>query len=172
MTMGLDVTPGGASSDAYETLANWKTWADARGYDYSDFDDTEIEQASRRGATGLDRLYRGRWPGLRVNARNQSRDWPRYGVLDNEGFAVDSATIPAEVVAGANEATWRELQSPDSLMPDIAAGGKVLKRVKADETEIEYAVNGQTRKTFDAIEAALAPLLGGVSSEYTATAVR
>ena len=57
--MTLTVTPGGASDDALLTLAAFKSYADARNWDYSSFDDeTAIEPAIRVGTVFVGRRRR------------------------------------------------------------------------------------------------------------------
>jgi hypothetical protein len=172
--MALIVESGAvvAGADCYNSRAVFTAWAAAMGYDISAYDGTsQIDPAIRRGNAWLDREYRARFPGIRVSGRDQPMQWPRAGVVDAEGWDVPSITIPAEIIAAANEASYRELVSPGSLQPDVAAGGAVIKREKVGPLETEYAISGDTRATFDAIDAALAGLLTS-SSMYSGTAVR
>lgn len=163
MALIVETGTGASTSESYRTVAQWKTYATARGYDYSAYDDTTlIEQALRRGTAHID-TYEPRFPGLRLNLRSQALAWPRAGAYDVVGNAIDSDEIPVEIANATNEAAWRELVTPGSLNPDIAAGGRVLRRVKAGDTEVEYQVNSNPSKVFGAISTALAPLIGSTS---------
>lgn len=125
--MTLTATAGSSSADAFVTLAAFKTYCDAKGYDYSAYDDdTQIEPAIRRGTTHLSVKFT--WKGYRTNGRSQSLAWPRTAVYDAEGEEVDSTTIPQEVVDATCEAAWYEL-STGSLNPAVV----LTDRVKSEQ---------------------------------------
>ena len=124
--MPLITTAGSATADSYASLATALTYHAAMGNAaWAASTDTLREPALRRATLWTDATYRNRWTGYRVNRRAQALDWPRFGVADWEGNAVDSATIPLEVVNATCEAALRELVTPGSLAPDYVASGQV-----------------------------------------------
>ena len=124
--MPLITTPGSATADSYASLAAALTYHAAMGNAaWAASTDALREPALRRATLWTDATYRSRWTGYRLNGRTQSLDWPRSGVVDWEGYAVDSATIPAEVVSATCEAALRELATPGSLAPDYVASEQV-----------------------------------------------
>lgn len=127
--MTLTTTPGSATADSYASLAAALAYhAGATGMGnaaWAASTDPLREPALRRATIWVDSTYRSRWPGYRTNGRTQALDWPRVGVTDTEGYAVDSATIPAEIVNATCEAALRELVTPGSLAPDYVASDAV-----------------------------------------------
>ena len=147
----------------YGSDAGFKAWADARAVSYAGKTDDDIAAARLRASEAIDGRYRARFEGQKTGGRAQDREWPRAGACDREGLGIASDVIPAEIENATYEGTVRELASAGSLSPDIQAGAKVLKRVKAGSTELEYALQGTTTATFQRIDQALAPLIGAVS---------
>ena len=157
----------------YGTTAGFKAYADARGWDYTTpaYADPQIDAARERASDYIDGTFRNQFPGYKTDGREQAREWPRVGTVDREGLSIDSAEVPVEILNATYEGTWREVQTPGSLVPDLKAGGGVLKRVKAGSVEVEYDNDGTVSKTFAAIEQALGSLLV-VRSRYSGVAVR
>jgi hypothetical protein len=79
-----------------------------------------------------------KWKGGLVDG-DQPLDWPRFGVVDDEGRVVDAASIPAPLQNAVAEYAQRELSAP--LQPDVGTTGtlkKVKKKADVIETETEY----------------------------------
>ncbi|BAQ18316.1 DnaT-like ssDNA-binding protein [Methyloceanibacter caenitepidi] len=140
MALEVEDGTGKSNADAFDALANVKTYWDAKGTDYSSYDDDAIEQAIRRSTSILSNSYT--WKGTRVNGRDQALAWPRYGVEDSEGWYVPATEVPKEVKEATAEIALRELVSPGSMTPDVTLSDKV-KREKVGSLEVEYA-NAQT----------------------------
>lgn len=171
MALIVETGTGSATSESYQSVADWKTWATARGHSYVAYSDTLIENALRRATSWLDARYQASFPGTRTNARSQALAWPRDGAADVEGNSIASDEIPGELVLATNEATLRELADSGSLAPDIKAGGGVASRVKAGSVEVEFANTGTTTASFPAIDQALATLLV-IRSPYSGRLLR
>lgn len=138
--MSLDATIGGPNSDSYGTEAEATTYHTSMGNASWTGTTGELEAALRRAAVWLDGAYRDRWPGSRLNGRNQSRDWPRVGAQDIEGFDISSTTIPSEVVKAQFEAALIELVSPGTLSPTLTKS-QIVKSEKVGPISVEYAVS-------------------------------
>lgn len=160
-----------AGAESPTSVATWKTWATARGYAYTSYTDTQIEQAARRGTAYVDFTFEPRFSGYRVGLREQSLAYPRYGSADVAGNEIASDDMPVEYINAVSEAIWRELVTPFTLTSDVDAGGGVIKREKVGPLETEYAVGGSMQKTFPGIAAALANLIGR-ASPFSSVAVR
>lgn len=157
---------------AYGTTAGYKAWADARGVSYADKTDEQIDAARERASDYIDGAYRGQFPGVRTAGRDQTREWPRAGAYDREGLPVDSAGVPVEIETATYEGAKRELESPGSLAPDIAAGDPILKRRKVASIEREWDVNrSRNAAVFRAIDQALGSLIV-VRASYSGASVR
>lgn len=174
--MALNVTPGAPDADSYADLATATTYADARGLTFPGDDNAAAEQALRRATGWIDATYRARFPGIRVNGRNQALEWPRGGVVDISGYSVDYTTIPAEIVKATCEAAVRELAKPGSLSPDIIPG-QIKKAVRVEgAVSVEYAVGSADAASQQPvslrIDGILASLIVSSPMAYTAMAVR
>jgi hypothetical protein len=173
----VETGEGLSNSECCQSAADFKTWADNRGYDWSAYGDTaEIEAAKRRAVPWQEGQYEGRLTGCRITA-TQARAFPRSGAVNAYGFAIAANTVPQAWIDAEGEATWRELVTPGSLAPDVQAGSPQIKRFREKtgplEEETEYAVSGQMQPSFSAIDNALAPLLGAsVGSRYSGSVCR
>tara|TARA_R110002096_G_scaffold104099_1_gene229112 strand:- start:1546 stop:2067 length:522 start_codon:yes stop_codon:yes gene_type:complete len=79
-----------------------------------------------------------KWKGS-ICMSDQSLDWPRTGVMDDEGRIIPSFTIPDQLKNAVAEYTQRQLSA--DLQPDVTDAGtlkKVKKKVDVIETETEY----------------------------------
>jgi hypothetical protein len=157
-------------ADFYGSVAGYEAWADARGISYPD-DDDATQQALIRASEYIDGAFRAQFPGYRTEGRSQTREWPRYGATDREGYVIASDEVPAEIALAAYEGAKREIAVPGSLQPDIVAGGGVKKRVRTGPVEIEYVTDGSVTATVQAIERVLGGLFR-VGSRYSQAIVR
>lgn len=176
--MALDATVGGSSSDSYDTLVNFKAYADSVGYDYSAKSDAVIEIAMRKGAQYLDRAYRGKWQGFRSD-RDQSLAWPRtanadlpvnfltpsftVGVIDEDGYEIATNVIPTQVKQAQFEAAMLSLDDVD-LLPRYERGNSIeSETVKAGPVSAQttYRSDAPSRDRFLTIEGLLKGLTKG-----------
>lgn len=127
MSLTVEDGSGLSDADALISLAYWKTYADALGWAYSPtYSDTQIEQAIRRGSRYVSDAFT--FKGVKL-LRAQAFAWPRYGVCDADGWPINSDEVPIQVQRAVAEASWRELQSADSLRPDVT----MTDRVKSEQ---------------------------------------
>lgn len=167
---------GLSTAEAYNSVATFKAYCDARGLSYAGKTDTQIEQALRRASTRLDALIMGRFSGgYRITA-TQALLFPLSGLVDRGGYGIPYSPVPRQILAAEAELAVRELASPGSLTPDITTG-KIKKRVRVEgAVEVEYAVGtgGVASQTpiVSIIDGILAPLIGAPASPYFGTAVR
>lgn len=143
-----------STADAYHAARGNSTWTEA-----STSPDQGKHAALVRATQAIDALYRGRWPGTKLNGRLQALEWPREDAEDAEGEEIAEDEIPAEVIDATCEAALRELIDAGSMMPDFERGGAV-KSVKAGSVAVEFAGNAQAATAFTLIDGILAPLLG------------
>lgn len=139
----------------YGTLANADSYHAARGNTAWAGADAVKLAALVRASAYVDGLgqkplkgggYASLFPGVKTGGRAQLLAWPRTGATDQDGSALDAATVPAEVERATYEAALRELVTPGSLSPDYVAADTV-KREKVDVIETEYAVGTPDGKT-------------------------
>lgn len=177
MALIVEDGTGMATADSYASLADASAYAAKQGLTFAITGDDEAlaEQALRRATIWLDGAYRSRFGGLRKLRRDQALEWPRIGVVDNEGVAVSPDTVPPEIVKATIEAAVREKADPGSLNPDITTG-KIKSSVSVGEVSVSYAVgsgSAQEQKPFVGVIAGiLAPLLGSGMSVLSGEAYR
>lgn len=155
----------------YGTVSGFKVYVDARGGSYAGNTDDQVLAALVRASTYIDGAYRAVLPGYKSGRREQALEWPRTNARDAAGEAIAYDAVPVEIENATYEGAIRELASPGSLNPDVAAGGGGLKREKVGPLETEYFSNGSTQATFIAIKQALSGLLP-VGSSYVGAVVR
>jgi len=162
--MTLTVTPGAADADSYGTLSGALAYHSAMGHGTWTGDDADLETALRRATKWVDRTYRAKFQGSKLNGRDQSLEWPRDGVYDPDGNYVDHETIPIEIETATYEAALRELVSPGGLSPDYTSSASV-KREKVGEIEVEYADTSgasSVQPVLTVVDGIISGLLGSV----------
>ena len=138
MASSLVVTPGGASSNSYCSRAvadlyhtnrlHASTWTNAS----EDTKDAALIMATRV----LDQQFT--WAGFRTYPGTQRLEWPRSGLLNEEGdLALDPTTIPERIQFATAEFA-RLLIDSDTTVASGVAGGAITK-LKAGSVQIDYA---------------------------------
>lgn len=151
-----------AGADAYHSARANAAWTGS---------DDAKQAALIRASAYIDGKYQqqnscGRWEsmfsGSKTGGRGQELQWPRTGASDNEGAAIPSSEVPAEIEKATYEAALRELVTPGSLSPDYVAAD-AIKRQKVDVLEIEYQATTDggvpTRPVLTVVDELVAPLL-------------
>lgn len=73
----------------------------------------------------LDANYHTRWKGAR-STEDQTRDWPRIGVTDNDGYDVDSIAIPDMIERACAEAAALFIDGDlDNLPLRLSSGARM-----------------------------------------------
>jgi hypothetical protein len=89
------------------------------------------------------------WKGIKANDENDL-EWPRSGVLDKNGYSIDSDVIPIQVQYGLCRASYEEFKSPGCLLKNMTKEDFVT------EKEIEGAISkkyqpGKDKTVYSAI---------------------
>lgn len=163
--------------DTYGTWAGYQTYCTARDLDIAGQDATSFAKDSLIASEWLDAVYRSGFGGRKVDGRDQVREWPRAGAIDQYGYAILSTSVPTEIENAAYEATRRNAVTPGSLSVDYTP--PKYKRASVEGAlAVEYAMfdsarDAQTR--FTIIDQILAPILTSPSagmSGYAGYSVR
>lgn len=174
MPLTVEDGTGLAGADAFVSLAYVDAYHTARGNAAWTGDDADKEAAIRRATFFLSNSYR--WQGYKRNGRSQALAWPRYDVVDLEGWGVPFDAVPQEIKDATAEVALRELATPGAMTPDVTLADKV-KREKVGPIEVEYA-NVSTgaeasRPVLMIVRDLIAPLLARVGrSPLVGSAVR
>lgn len=171
MALIIEMGEGVSGAESYTSVSQFRTYANARGYEIGPYSDDEIEQAARRGTAYIDATFSSRFLGYRTGAGSQALEFPRTGIYDAAGYAIAPYSIPVELIRATCEATWIEVVTPGALTKPIKAGGGVVKRVKAGSVEVEFGQNGSTSTEYPIIALTLVRLIGS-SSPYSGSLVR
>ena len=104
--------------------------ADADQYDLNFINSTtwqalspeEKQMVLRKSTKYLDAAYSDKWKGIPVDSQ-QALDYPRFEVIDENGYYRDSAIIPQELKDATVEMAIKALA--EDIIPDIANPGAV-----------------------------------------------
>lgn len=164
--MALVIEDGSGRSDAetYVSLTDCDAYHAGRGNSAWTGEDAVKEAALREATSFVEDSYRGLWRGVRAKWK-QALSWPRFGVVDQDGFNIANDSIPTLLMDAVCEAALRAIQS--DLTPDLDRGGEI-KRQKVDVIETEYKDGAPPGKVYPEIENKLACLL--VNSHLIPTA--
>lgn len=148
------IAEGDAYYADYYTSSEYSNWTSAS---------TATKEVALKYCTRwLDNAYRGYWRG-RARLRAQALAWPRYDAEDEEGYWVDSESVPEEVKSALFELVLLYLAETD-LYPTISGAGPVKREKVEDAVEVEYFPNGLGEATIDrypAVERLLSGLVEG-----------
>lgn len=166
--MALITTPGAADADSFVSLADCDTYCEAQGLtDWTSVGASPPEPreaALRRATTHLSTGYG--WKGTKVNGRSQALAWPRSGVEDGDGDAVDADTIPSEIIAATCIIAAKELQTPGYMSPAVVLTDRV-KRERVGELETEYVTATNTPDAARPVLLQIGDLVGGLIASGT-----
>ncbi len=126
---------GMSNADAFISVEYADAYHAAMGNAEWTGEETDKEAAIRRATAFLSNSYQ--WQGYKRKGRPQALAWPRYDVVDCEGWGVDYKSVPVEIQRATAEVALRELMSPGSMNPDVIAADQV-KREKIGQIEVEY----------------------------------
>ena len=155
MALVIEDGSGLKSAESYVSVAECDAYHSARNNTDWTGDQAEKEAALREATAFVEDSYRGLWRGVRATW-DQALCWPRFGVMDQDGFQLASDTVPSLLKNAVCEAALRAIQS--DLTPDLDRGGEI-KSQTVDVIEIEYKDNAPPGKVYPEIENKIACLL-------------
>jgi len=85
-----------------------------RSTDWSSASQTEKENGLIVATQYLDIQYQGRWRGYK-STQSQSLAWPRYSVEDDDGYWLDSSSLPQKLKDACAELALRVVLGDDLL---------------------------------------------------------
>lgn len=136
--MALVVEDGTGKSDAesYLSVADFKTYADGRGYSYAGTSDSVLEQKLRLATGYIDTRFR--FKGDRMTGA-QALEFPRSSLIDWSGYAI--AGVPQRLKQATAELCFKAIS--DALYEDQDRGG-MIKSEKVGSLSVDYADGAPT----------------------------
>lgn len=103
------------------------------------------------------------WKGTKTYSDNPL-EWPRVGVPDRNGWAIDYNEIPRDIKWGQCEIAYRYFSGSD-MLPDLERGGAVVREKVVDAIEVQYASWADGNTKFQYVTAVLRPYLNSIGSK-------
>jgi len=125
---------GLAAANSYVTIAEADDYIDnllRNDSNWTSKSDATKERYLREGTQSIELIYGERWRGHAAHS-TQGLDWPRAGVVDDDGWSRGSDVVPEELKRATIEAAWKHLNDSgpstttgDStgIIPDISKPG-------------------------------------------------
>ncbi len=116
---------GLSTANSYLSVADADTYHNnvTRSDDWSGATAAVKQNALIAATQYLDIRYQGRWRGYR-NTRSQALAWPRYSVEDDDGYLLDSASLPQKLEDACAEMALRVVLG-DDLLGTVMEPGEV-----------------------------------------------
>lgn len=155
-TLTVEDGTGLAAANAYVSEADFDTyWADRTtdpvytAASLGSATSTQKTEAILVTTQELDAENNALWKGYR-KTRTQGRDWPRSDGYDNDGYAIDDASLPQALVDLTCERAARYIANiTTGIIPDLTApvGGLEAERLKAGPVEIDTKFSGSASQS-------------------------
>lgn len=130
------VTISGTTYDVYGTADGLKAYLAGKLGPLA-YDTAESADKSKALVSATRWIDREKWQGSMTDeVTPQPLEWPRTGVTDCDGNAVDSASVPDDIINATYELA--EILLGDPAAADGANTGSNTKRVKAGSAEVEF----------------------------------
>jgi len=162
--MSLVVEDGTSKTDAdsYLSVADADTYhtAHSASTDWSGAETADKEKSLRLATQFLDAKFNGLWRGYRTY-QDQSLDWPRACVEDNDGYSYVSDQMPQKLLDATAELALK-VAGGDTLLDDVDRPGiSKTKEVKVGPITIkkDYLGGDSPFKRYPLVEELLRPLL-------------
>lgn len=161
MSLVVEDGSGISNAESYRSVADTSTYfANLGNTTWGAASLPQQEQALRAGTAYIEAAYGQRWLGRRASFA-QALGFPRFGVLDYDGYCIASNVIPVCLLNACSEAALRALTDGD-MLPDISQPGALKSEtVKVGSIEIaDTWMGGQGQiKFYRKIDLLLQPLI-------------
>lgn len=137
----VNATAKSASANSYVTLAEADTYHDERLHnaEWSAASSADKERAVIWATGVLEANFN--WYGIK-RTREQSLQWPRYGVTDESGYTIDEDTIPVRLKDATSVLAYLLIVSDRTKLDgDSESAGLKSLGIGSGEVEIEFNAN-------------------------------
>lgn len=150
-------------TNSYITEAEALTYFDGSSRAHAVWSAVPRENQCAALITATRLLERQTWQGEQTVAKpTQALAWPRTGVTDRYGDAVDSASVPQQIKDAQAELAFELSQDTDQETESSANSN--TKRIKADTVEVEYFSPVRTAGRFPSVvQELIAEFLAGAA---------
>lgn len=140
-------------ADALQIIENF-----GASTDWAGASEAEKQMAIREATRFLNINYV--WAGYKTDS-DQTCQWPRYSVYDEDGYAIDTDIVPEKVKEACTYLALKAIEG-DTLIEDFENESKVKKTkdvVGPLTEEREYVVGESPEKTYSIVEKLLTPFI-------------
>lgn len=120
MALIVEDGTGLSNAESYISVVDASTYHSSRNNTTWTGIDSVLEAALRRATEYIDLVYRTQWQGRRI-LEAQALDFPRYGVVDSDGYTLASTEVPIGIIRATAELALRALT--DDILPDVKTPG-------------------------------------------------
>lgn len=158
MALVVEDGTGVATANSYVSVADADNFfLDRADTTWAAASEAAKEGALVRAAEFLDHSYE--WKGVRTH-QHQAMKWPRFGVLDEDGYPIPSHEVPQAVISAQLQLALAALAG--DLLPTLTREAAIIRRtekVGSLEETVEYAESGPMSPVYGIVDR----LLRGVS---------
>ncbi len=149
MSIVVEDGTGKSNANSYISLADANTYhSDRANTSWASAADDARNAALIKAAQWLDGTYRNRWVGMKTDD-DQSMCWPRYEAYDEDGYYIDSDSVPTRISYAQAEAALAIIDGTE-LSPALDRGGRV-KREQVGPISTEYFDGAPARTVLSAV---------------------
>lgn len=169
MTLVVEDGTGLSTAESYLSIADIEAYFAKYGREpsgWSALTTTQKEQRARQAAQYLDMTYINRWKGVRV-VEEQALSWPRAGVEDQDGWGLDSDSVPQRVKDAQAELVARA--TANELLTDVDTPGTIASKsvsLGPLSESVSYVGGSKQQKEYTVVDRLLEGLLeygGGIA---------
>jgi len=170
-TLIVETGSGSSTANAYDTTVNVTAYHDDRETSASWAAVSDKEVAIIEATDYLERVYKSRWMGERIN-RDMTLSWPRYNVVDSDGYAWETNVVPLPIRQATAILALKAGSETTSLFTDISAVNSGVKKKVSKagpvESEIEYYGGQGTLPVYPEVDGVLSQFILGSSRIFRA----
>lgn len=164
MALVVEDGTGLSTAESYVSVTDATTYHTAHGAPTSWTNATTAakESALRLATQYLDVTYGLSWQGERI-VETMALDWPRYHVVDSDGFYVPANSVPQGIKDACSVLALKSIDG-DTLIPDVTAGTNISSEsvtVGPITTSKSYSGDKGVTKRYRLVEMLVADYIGG-----------
>lgn len=143
MSLIVEDGSGLASAESYASVAEADLYHAAQGNPstWSGASTPTKEAALRQATTYLDGKYGARFRGRR-KTEDQSLKWPRHCAIDDDGYTIDSGSVPPKLKSATAEIALKVVEGSALFVDEATPGSLEASTLKIGLIEISETFQG------------------------------